>query len=52
MSIDAPNDYRQQVLKERERIFNTLVSAKGLKKRKILIGGGYILICPRYARKP
>ena len=51
MSIDGPNGCPQEALKERKRIFDTLISAKGLKKRKVLIGGGYVPSYPRYARK-
>jgi nucleoside-diphosphate-sugar epimerase len=44
MPTEVPDDYRQKTLKESEHIFDALISAKGLKKRKVLIvgGAGYI----------
>jgi len=44
MPVDAPQSYRDDVLQEGERIYDTVVAAKGLKNRKVLIvgGAGYI----------
>lgn len=44
MPVDAPATYREEMLKEGERIYDTKVAPKGLSNRKVLIvgGAGYI----------
>jgi len=44
MPAEVPDDYCKDVIREGEHVFDKLISAKGLEKRKVLIvgGAGYI----------